>query len=224
MSKESTELAGKHPIATVAVFLLASVASSGAVAAAPVCDLRTALPANYPTCSVGQGLFDTDEHRPIGAGFIDSFLRIQTVSTNTIPGTVYREFFLGADETAATNKGRSFITLDQLEIYVSNAPGLNPRVKKGNKNAVGALSGVTKVYDMDTASDDVIQIAYRLSGPFSGLSHSVFYVPSSLSGHDRYVDLYSQFGNIDDADHPADSGLDDGFVKSAGQDSSVSSP
>ena len=192
-------MVGNRPIAPLAVFLLASVASSGDATAAPVCDFRAAVPANYPACSVGQGLFDTDEHRPTGAGFIDSFLRLQAVSTKSIAAAVYREFFLGAEETAATNEGRRFITLEQLQIYRSNTPLPNAEFRKG----------ATQLYGLDTASDDDIQITYRLGGEGGGLTQKVSYLPGSASVNDRYVSLYSQFGDIDDVRRGSDSPLDE---------------
>ena len=65
---------GKHHIATLGVFLLASFASSGAATAATVCDLRAGLPANT-LCSLGSGLFGTDD--PTFTGSIDPFVRIE---------------------------------------------------------------------------------------------------------------------------------------------------
>jgi len=191
------------------MFLLASVASSGDATAAPVCDFRAALPANYPACSVGQRLFDTDEHRPAGAGFIDSFLRLQPVNTKTIAAAVYREFFLGAEETAATNEGRRFITLDQLQIYRSNTPLPNAEFKRGNRETIGALMGATQLYGLDTASDDDIQITYRLGGEGGGSTRKVSYLPGSASINDRYVYLYSQFGEIDDVRRGSDTPLEE---------------
>ena len=239
---------GKHHIATLGVFLLASFASSGAATAATVCDLRTTLPAGT-TCGIGSGLFATDEQDPTGTGFMDSFVRIQQngweegyntsggplqynektdpnftrdlllseVTTKTINGIVYREFFLDLNEPSITNQDKSFITLDQLEIYVSNTASLTSYVKETNNDATGALTGATKIYDMDTGSDNYVQLDYNLSSQGSGSSDMVFYLPNSLFGSNQYVYLYSQFGRIDNnhSKYKSNAGFEEWFVKSA---------
>ena len=244
--------AGKRHLATLGVFLAVAVASSGAAAAATVCDLRTALPANT-TCGIGSGLFATDEQHPTGTGFIDSFVRIQQngweegyntsgrplqyhektdpnftrnlllseVTTKTISGIVYREFFLDINEPGTTNQNKSFITLDQLEIYVSGTGSLTSYAKdpnNPNNNATGALTGATKIYDLDTASsDNYVQIDYNLSSLGSGSSDMVFYLPNSLFGDNQYVSLYSQFGKIDNNHnkYKSNAGFEEWFVKSS---------
>ena len=122
-------------------------------------------------------------------------LLLSEVSTKTISGVVYREFFLNIIEPGTA----SFITLDQLEIYVSNTASLSSYVKVSNNDATGALTGATKIYDMDTVSNDnYVQLDYNLGSPASGFpSDMVFYLPNSLFGSNQYVYLYSQFGQID---------------------------
>jgi hypothetical protein len=207
---------GTHHIATLGMFLLASLASSGPVTAATVCDLRSALPANT-TCGIGSGLFAIDG-RPLqynektDPNFSRDLL-LSGVSTKTINDIVYREFFLDVNEPGTTNQNESFITLDQLEIYVSNTARLTSYVKTANINATGALTGATKIYDMDSASpDSFVQLDYRLSSQGSGSSDMVFYLPSSLFGDNQYVSLYSQFGRINNHDK---AGFEEWFVKSA---------
>jgi len=238
---------GKRGIATLGMFLLAAVGSARPASAATVCDLRVDQAADY-TCGIGSGLFATDEQHPTGTGFIDSFVRIQQngyeegyntsgrpvqfnektdpnftrnlalneVSVKTINGVDYREFFLDVNEAASSTK--QYITLDQLEIYVSNTPSLIQYNKTANNNGTGSLTGATKIYDMDTSlADNYVQLNYNLSGQGSGSSDMVFYLPSALFGNYQYVYLYSQFGNIDGSNkkYASDAGFEEWFRKSS---------
>jgi hypothetical protein len=201
-----------------------SVATPRPAAAATVCSLTT--PGS--SCTFGQGLFFTDEQQPTGTGYIDSFLRIQQngyeqgyntsarpvqfdektdltythdlpiadVGVKTINNIDYLEFFLDVNEADSFKK--SYLTLDQLEIFGSNGTDLTGYSNAGANNASGSLVGAAKVYDMDTASsDNAITLNYDLSGSGSGSSNMVFYLPKSLLGGYSYVTLFSQFGNID---------------------------
>jgi len=204
-------LVGKSHIATFGVFLLASFASSGAASGAGVCDLRAGLRANT-TCGIGQGLFATDEVNPSGTGTLDSFLRLQQSGSErgyngdgqTINNIDYRGFFLDINQPGTTSEKQSFISLDQLAIYVSDTGALTPYGKTANSAPPGALTGATSIYDMDTAApDNYVQLDYSLSTRGSGSNDMVFYVPDSLVSGGQYVYLYSQFGRIDN-DHDKD--------------------
>jgi hypothetical protein len=145
-------------------------------------------------------------------------LQSSELSVKTIGGVQYKEFFLDVNESATNNNSKSYITLDQLEIYVSNTASLTSYVKTANNNGTGAMTGATKIYDMDTAAaDNYVQLNYNLSGEGSGSSDMVFYLPNSLFGSYKYVYLYSQFGKIDtnSAKYASDAGFEEWFRKSS---------
>jgi len=127
-------------------------------------------------------------------------------------GVTYREFFLDVNEPAATNGAKNYITLDQLEVFVSGTGSLNnyqdnavpnqgPVLPGGADMATspGQLAGAKKIYDMDTATDNYVQLDYLVKGNGSGSSDMVFYLKDSLfSGYKStdYVYLFSQFGDL----------------------------
>jgi len=188
-----------------------------------VCDLRT-VGSSCP--AINGGLFYTDEQHPTGTGYIDSFLRIQqkgweqgyntsarpvqfdektdpnftrdlalaNVGIKTINGVDYREFFLDVNETSS----KPYLTLDQLEIFVSNTASIAQGYSaSGPNNASGSLAGENKIYDLDTASsDNYVQLNYNLSSSGSGSSDMVFYLPDKLFSGYQYVYLFSEFGDI----------------------------
>jgi len=131
-------------------------------------------------------------------------LTLGEVGTEMIGTTLYRKFFLDVNEPAATNGAKNYITLDQLEIFQSNTGSLNDYdngglVNKGGLTA-GTLAGATKIYDMDTATDNYIQLDYLVKGNGSGSSDMVFYLADSLFTNkdpNSFVYLFSQFGDID---------------------------
>src|SRR5688572_1206002 len=150
-------------------------------------------------------------------------LKLSEVGTKTIdglPGT-YREFFLDVNEPAATNGNKNWITLDQLEIFVSNQAGLSnytPTDPNNGNNASGSLAGATKIYDMDDAVDNYVQLDYLVKGNGSGSSDMVFYLDSALFGNHKYVYLFSQFGDFENRNYKYESqaGFEEWFVKGGG--------
>jgi len=135
-------------------------------------------------------------------------LTLGEVGTKTIGGVLYREFFLDVNEPAAGNK--NWITLDQLEIYGSNMANLNQycggTANTGSGDLGAQASGVcgtanynndaTKLYDLDTGTNNFVQIDYLLMGSGSGSSDLVFYLRDSLFTGYSYVYLFSQFGDL----------------------------
>ena len=119
-------------------------------------------------------------------------LATSTVPIVTINGTKYREFFLDINEPAGG--GQNYLTLDQVEIYVSNSAGLTTHTSTAP--GYGSLTGATKVYDMETGSgDNWVNLDYLLVGGGSGWGDMVLYVPdSALFTSNQYVYLYSEFG------------------------------
>jgi len=122
-------------------------------------------------------------------------------------GLTYREFFLDVNEPAATNGNKNWITLDQLEVFASHKGSLNDYYYAtdntlGPNSGDGLLQGggtSKKIYDMDSAGDNFIQLDYLVKGSGSGSSDMVFYLKDSLfTGYasSDYVYLFSQFGDI----------------------------
>jgi PEP-CTERM motif-containing protein len=185
-----------------------------------VCDLTAG-----GTCEINGGIFSTVRLQPTGTGVIDSFVRVQDkgdeqgyntshrpvqfdekkdpnftrdilvseVGTTLINGVPYAAFYLDINEPAGG--GKQFITLDQLELFTSDLSKLTGYTGTPN-TADGTLPGATKVYDMDLGGDNAVQLNYKLFGGGSGQSDMVFYLPKSLFTGD-YVNLFSEFGNID---------------------------
>ena len=147
-------------------------------------------------------------------------LLLTNVGTKVIDGTTYREFFLDVNETGA--QPGSYLTLDQLEIFVSNTAGLNnysPTDPASGNNAGGSLAGATKIYDLDSAgSDNYIQLDVLVAGSGSGTADLVFYINSALFGNFQYVYLFSQLGNF--GNHPSKfasaAGFEEFFTKTGG--------
>ena len=148
-------------------------------------------------------------------------LLLTEVSTKDINGHLYREFFLDINEQNS-NVG-PLLTLDQLEIYVSNTASLTSysnsnnqyQATKGNDEK-GALAGATKIFDLDTAtSDNMVQLTYSLLGKGSGSSDMTFYLDNDLFGSYKYVYLFSQFGDNKNVANKYESGagFEEWFVK-----------
>ena len=110
-----------------------------------------------------------------------------------INGTNYREFFLDINEPANTS-GPNYLTLDAVEVYVSNTASLTTHTS--TSPGYGVISGATKVYDMETNNgDNWVNLDYNLVGGGSGYGDMVLYVPDSpLFANNQYVYLYSEFG------------------------------
>ena len=112
-----------------------------------------------------------------------------------INGTNYREFLLDINENASSPG--NYLTLDSLEIYVSNGASLTTHTS--TSPGYGAITGATKVYDMDSMSsnspDNWVNLDYNLVGGGSGWGDMVLFVPDSAAfANNQYVYLYSEFG------------------------------
>ena len=120
-------------------------------------------------------------------------LQTSEVPVVNINATNYREFFLDINQTASTPG--NLLTLDQVEIYVSDTPDLSAHTS--GSPGYGAISGgATKVYDMETGNqDNWVNLNYTLIGGGSGSGDMVLYVPDSAAfANSQYVYLYSEFG------------------------------
>jgi len=119
-------------------------------------------------------------------------LLTSSVPTKTINGHTYREFFLDINEPASQGNTQNFLTLDQLEIYVSNTADLTTH----SSGSGGSLTGATKVYDMESGNtDNFVNLDYVLVGGGSGYGDMVVYIPDDgLFAGNQFVYLFSQFG------------------------------
>jgi hypothetical protein len=157
------------------------------------------------------------------------------IETINVDGKDYFAFFLDINEPAATVGSKYLITLDQLEIYVSDTPNLDAYSSTGPNNGSGSLglsggpaSMSTKIYDLDTAStDNWVNLDYLVEGQGSGSSDMVFLLDASLFAGYDYVYLYSQFGDataddlkkvngrwqtVNDYKYPSQAGFEEWFT------------
>jgi hypothetical protein len=160
-------------------------------------------------------------------------LTLAEVGTKDIGGVLYREFFLDVNEPAATNGQKNLITLDQLEIFVSNKASLNNYATDAGctstaaNNSTGRLTDgsgncndndSTKIFDLDAGGDADIKLDYLVKGNGSGSSDMTFYLRSSLFSGYTYVYLFSQFGDItgtDNKKYESQAGFEEWFTKSS---------
>ena len=204
----------------ILVAVMALAGPSFAAAAPIVCDLTATT-----SCAINGGIFSVYEVHPSGTGVIDSFLRVQAkgteqgyntsyravqfdektdpnftrdlllseVGTTTIDGILYAIFYLDINEPASDKT--EVLTLDELEIFTGSSPLRTGYVGIANTPS-GSLPGTTKIYDLDAFGDSFIQLSYNRIDHGSGSSDMVFYLPFSFFTG-QYVNLFSQFGNID---------------------------
>ena len=104
----------------------------------------------------------------------------------TINGVAYREFLLDINQKSSS----PLLSLDELRIYVGNAPnlfGYDPNTQQ--------LAGLNPVYDLDAGGDNYVLLNARLSHG-SGSGDMFFYVPDAqlTQAGGSYVYLYSKFG------------------------------
>lgn len=178
---------------------------------------------------INGALFQQFSPQPTGTGVIDSFVRIQNTGTeqgyntngtlqyNTmggafthaiqvgnaslvnIGGVSYREFLLDINQISCPPG--NYLSLDKLEVYTASAGNLTGYPNLG-----------TKVYSMDTTTqDNWIKMDYNLNAG-SGAGDMLFYLPSSLvSNSQSYLYLYSMFGT----NNPANDGFEEWAVRSS---------
>jgi hypothetical protein len=127
-------------------------------------------------------------------------LELADVPTVTIDGVDYRQFFLDINEPDANPQ--NYITLDQIEIYLSDTADLS-----SYSPTAGFGDAAIKIWDLDTLmppdgspltppGDNWINLDYSLVGGGSGSGDMVMYIPDSYFGDQTYVYLYSQFGCV----------------------------
>ena len=104
-----------------------------------------------------------------------------------VNGGAYVEFRLDINQKSS----QPYLSLDQMRVYVADAPNLT-----GYNAATGKLAGLAAVYNMDGGGDAWVKLDARLSTG-SGSGDMVVDVPLSAfagSGDNPYVYLYSLIG------------------------------
>jgi hypothetical protein len=115
-------------------------------------------------------------------------LKLGDVPLANIDGVAYREFLLDINQKSS----QPLLSLDELRLYVGNAPNL-----KGYVAGTRQLALLDPVYDLDpNAEDNWIKLDYSLNHG-SGSGDLLVYVPNSVfadADANSYVYLYSKFG------------------------------
>jgi len=131
-------------------------------------------------------------------------LTLNQVTTTTVGGVLYREFFLDINQQKKPNgtNNEFLLSLDQLKIYLS------PTEVDPNPTNLSLLG--TKIYDLDNGDgDSTIYLDYRFE-PGSGQADMAALIPDSIfTGNNPYVYLYSQFGSV----YPNNDGFEEWAVR-----------
>jgi len=190
------------------------LALSGVSASAVTVDLT---PGAGSSGSVNGALFEFDDQQPFGTGKVQSFLRIRASGSeegyNTDnPDPAFDEvppaggftrdlrfgelaqtagsFLFTLDINEPSGGSQALISLDALQIYVSDTGGQNTSM----------LSDLgTLIYDLDAGGDSVILLDFN-NAPGSGVSDMLMTLPASLFAGvspEDFVVLYTRFGDTD---------------------------
>ncbi len=132
--------------------------------------------------------YNTEGTIEFGTGNRHDAINRSTLQLVDIGGTLYREFAFDMNEPG---NGNSLLSLDTVEIYISNV---------GNLTGYNFAGAASLIYDMDANEDSWIKLDAALQGgPGSGSSDLLMYIPDSLFagslyGDDPFVYLYSETG------------------------------
>jgi len=138
--------------------------------------------------------YNTTVNNVLDNGSSDVFnhaIPLADVPLVTIDGVPYREFLLDVNQAADKKTGKAFISLDELQLFVSTIP--NQSVESFTGGIID-LSG-TPLYRLDTGEDNRIILDATLGGG-SGHQDMFAYVPDSFfpGSGTQNVYLYSRFG------------------------------
>lgn len=159
---------------------------------------RNGFPTNPPTDTNSQTNFDTNN-----AATHNHDIQLNDVNTILYNGIVYRQFLLDINES--NNVADYFLSLDKVQIYMSNTPG--NFIAGDNQAVLGADNTLGKlVYDMDagvTDGDSRILLNDLVFGSGSGRPDLQMLIPNSLflnlfaNGFSETSNLYlySRFGD-----------------------------
>jgi hypothetical protein len=129
---------------------------------------------------------------------VDGFTRdlpLSVLSTSTVGGKQYYNFFLDVNQNASHNNPNAYISLTEVRIYISS--------QAATAAQLDALRGTPgNVFDMDDALAYDIQIP---SNNGSGNGDLTMLVPvSSILPAGAYVYLYAKFGGLGSTFEPND--------------------
>jgi hypothetical protein len=178
------------------------------------------------TGTINGAIFSTTDQQPTGSGVIHSFVRISAANEGTVEGyntdgrplqfdenssptftrslakadlvsvniggTDYYKFLLDINQQNV----RPLLSLNELEIYVGDAPDLLGYSPDHSAGGTGFGSHSTLVYDLDLASsNNRIELNYSLnSGSGSGDMYA-FIRKNLFNGPKDWIYLYSKFGD-----------------------------
>jgi hypothetical protein len=128
-------------------------------------------------------------------------------------GQFYLRFALDVNESNANGGDPDrFVSLDQLQISLSNVANLSPDITVDAGDVPTAPSLGTLIYSLDNGTNNWVALDFAL-GSGGGTSDAVFYIPITAAQYDScggnagtcYVYLYSAFGfqGVDPAGVPA---------------------
>jgi hypothetical protein len=114
-------------------------------------------------------------------------LQLSELPVVTVNGVPFRVFLLGVNQ----RNSQSLVSLDELRIYVADAPNLT-----GYDASTNQLAGLTPIYDLSANGPNWVKLDASLTHG-NGSGDMYLFVPDSLfasSNPNPYVYLYSKFG------------------------------
>ena len=224
-------MSGRKPIfvACLAFALLsATLARAAVIVMAPeiLHDLT-----NGGSVTINQADFVTVDNQPTGSGVVHSFVRVSAANQGVVEGyntdgrplqfdennshTFTRSQPLG-DLKVVTRNGKDYyqflldinqesvrplLTLNELEIYLGNAPDLLSYSPNRSGGGTGFGPNSSFVYDLDENTDNAIDLNYNLNSG-SGSGDMWAFIPkdkfdaahTGANANNNYVYLYSKFG------------------------------
>ncbi len=184
---------------------------------------------NGGSVTINNAQFVTVDQQPTGSGVIHSFVRVSAANQGVVEGyntdgrplqfdennspsftrsqklndlkivtkngQDYYQFLLDINQESA----RPLLTLNELEIYLGNAPDLLSYSPNHSAGGTGFGASSSLVYDLDDGTDNAIDLNYNLNSG-SGSGDMWAYIPKAnfdaahAGNNDDFVYLYSKFG------------------------------
>ena len=181
--------------------------------------------------TINQADFITVDKQPTGSGVIHSFVRVSAANQGVVEGyntdgrplqfdennshtftrsqplgdlkivnrngRDYYQFLLDINQEAS----RPLLTMNELEIYLGNAPDLLSYSPNRSAGGTGFGPNSSFVYDLDENTDNAIDLNYNLNSG-SGSGDMWAFIPKAkfdaahtgANANNNYVYLYSKFG------------------------------
>ena len=195
---------------------------------------------NGGTVTVNNAVFVTVDQQPTGSGTIHSFVRIGAANQGVVEGYNTDGRPLQFDELTSATFTRSeklsdlkiatrnnvqyyqflldinqkssepLLTLNELEIYLGNAPDLLSYSPNRSGGGTGFGANSSFVYDLDQGTDNAIDLNYNLNSG-SGSGDMWVFIPKAnfdaakAGNNNDFVYLYSKFG----IPHPNNDGYEE---------------